>query len=385
MPIRARHLESKFKSAAGDWERYVRGAVTNTMFRNNAGGSEVVLGSTFGFPSDTWGLDLNAATVGKVLTAYGSDAAYTYNDDSPIPVGFWLVLAGATLNRSVTVNLAGRDAYGVAYNENWTSPQAAATARSAATVPVLDQTAFVNSNLLQSGTATAGSGTTLTDSSKTWTTNQWQNDVVVIVSGTGVSQARTIASNTATVLTVSPAFSITPDTMSIYQIGVPGYPGLGIFSPSPGAIANYALFPVSAPWRTKGAFSRVEKITLLDKTNVGAGDFLMIHRRCAAVGFRTQIKSVDDIMHATIHTQTAAAGGAGYQLNVLQLRMRTDQGIAVDQTNNLLTWEGAVTGSGLSALLPGAPFAAGAIDLSPPYSPSATSFYLIEFKVRPSE
>ena len=68
------------------------------------------------------------------------------------------------------------------------------------------------------GTATAGGATTLTNSAKTWTTNQWTNYQVRIVSGTGAGQIRTIASNTGTVLTVSASWSTNPDATSAYSI-----------------------------------------------------------------------------------------------------------------------------------------------------------------------
>jgi hypothetical protein len=68
------------------------------------------------------------------------------------------------------------------------------------------------------GTATAGASTTLTNSAKTWTTNQWSNYQVRITAGTGVGQVRTISSNTGTVLTVSSAWTINPSTDSQYCI-----------------------------------------------------------------------------------------------------------------------------------------------------------------------
>lgn len=68
------------------------------------------------------------------------------------------------------------------------------------------------------GTATAGGASTLTNSAKTWTVNQWTNSQVRIVSGTGAGQIRTIASNTATVLTTSAAWTTAPDATSVYSI-----------------------------------------------------------------------------------------------------------------------------------------------------------------------
>lgn len=69
-----------------------------------------------------------------------------------------------------------------------------------------------------SGTATAGAATTLTNSAKTWTTNQWSNYQVRITAGTGIGQVRTIASNTGTVLTISAAWTTNPDATSEYVI-----------------------------------------------------------------------------------------------------------------------------------------------------------------------
>lgn len=68
------------------------------------------------------------------------------------------------------------------------------------------------------GTATAGASTTLTNSAKSWGTNMWANYQVRITAGTGKGQIRTISSNTGTVLTVSSAWTVTPDATSVYSI-----------------------------------------------------------------------------------------------------------------------------------------------------------------------
>jgi len=67
------------------------------------------------------------------------------------------------------------------------------------------------------GTATSATGTTLVNSAKAWTTNQWTNYQVRIVSGTGAGQIRTISSNTGDTLTV-PTWTTTPDNTSVYSI-----------------------------------------------------------------------------------------------------------------------------------------------------------------------
>lgn len=71
---------------------------------------------------------------------------------------------------------------------------------------------------IATGTATAGASTTLTNSTKSWATNQWSNYQVRITAGTGVGQVRTISSNTGTVLTVSSAWTVNPSTDSEYSI-----------------------------------------------------------------------------------------------------------------------------------------------------------------------
>jgi len=69
-----------------------------------------------------------------------------------------------------------------------------------------------------SGWATAGTGTTLTDSTKAWTINQWLNCRVRVISGTGVGNEAAITANSPTVLTVASWPNATPDTTSKYVI-----------------------------------------------------------------------------------------------------------------------------------------------------------------------
>jgi hypothetical protein len=68
------------------------------------------------------------------------------------------------------------------------------------------------------GTATAGASTTLTDSTKAWATNRWANYDLRILHGTGRGQTRTIASNTATVITTQSPWDTNPDSTSVFVI-----------------------------------------------------------------------------------------------------------------------------------------------------------------------
>lgn len=67
------------------------------------------------------------------------------------------------------------------------------------------------------GVATSATGTTIVNSGKSWTTDQWINYQVRIVSGTGRGQIRTITDSDATSLTVA-AWSVNPDSTSVYAI-----------------------------------------------------------------------------------------------------------------------------------------------------------------------
>lgn len=68
------------------------------------------------------------------------------------------------------------------------------------------------------GTASAGGASTLTCTGKTWTVDQWRNYQVRITAGTGIGQIRNIASNTATQLTTSTAWTTQPDATSMFAI-----------------------------------------------------------------------------------------------------------------------------------------------------------------------
>jgi hypothetical protein len=97
-----------------------------------------------------------------------------------------------------------------------------------------------------SGTATSASATTLVNTPKTWTVNQWTNSQVRIVSGTGAGQIRAITSNTANTLTV-PTWTITPDATSVYEItGNDDY----LYYMGNGAVTLYRYSITANAWTT---------------------------------------------------------------------------------------------------------------------------------------
>lgn len=142
------------------------------------------------------------------VTAF--DATSQYRLKTPV----WYVVSAGTL-------AAGSfRKYDFATN-TWTSLTITGLAATLGTDGKLVSTpAWIDSgfNSFATGTATAGGASTLTNSAKTWATNQWTNSQIRISAGTGLGQIRTIASNTATVITVSSAWTTAPDATSVYSI-----------------------------------------------------------------------------------------------------------------------------------------------------------------------
>jgi type II secretory pathway pseudopilin PulG len=73
-------------------------------------------------------------------------------------------------------------------------------------------------NSIYAGTLTGGTSTVLTDSSAIWNANKLAGYTVFIVSGTGAGQSGTIASNTATALTLGTSMSPAPKAGSVYRV-----------------------------------------------------------------------------------------------------------------------------------------------------------------------
>ena len=68
------------------------------------------------------------------------------------------------------------------------------------------------------GTATGGTTTTITDTGKAWTVDEFAGKAIVLTSGTGGGDVRKIVSNTATEITVDEAFSAVPDGTTTYVV-----------------------------------------------------------------------------------------------------------------------------------------------------------------------
>ena len=83
------------------------------------------------------------------------------------------------------------------------------------------KTKFANQE--QTGTATAATDSSLTDSGSAWTVDAYKNMTVHITGGTGAGQYRNIVSNTAEILNVEPNWDTNPDATSTFEILTLGY------------------------------------------------------------------------------------------------------------------------------------------------------------------
>lgn len=158
----------------------------------------------------------NTAGSGATITFEGAAEAVAFDNTSQfrLKTPVWYVLSAGTLASGSFKK------YDFATN-TWTTLSITGAPASLGTDGKLISTpAWVDDGFqsFATGTATAGTSTTISNSAKTWTTNQWTNYQIRISSGTGAGQIRTVSSNTGTQITVSAAWTTTPDATSVYSI-----------------------------------------------------------------------------------------------------------------------------------------------------------------------
>lgn len=164
-------------------------------------------GVTLAIVSNTIGAN---ATITVAAQASAFSASTTYRLCTPV----WYVVGAGTLASGSFRK------YDFATN-TWTtlnhSPNFAASLGTDG--KLISTPSWMDTGYLQfaTGTATSATATTLVNSAKSWTTNQWVNSQVRIVSGTGAGQIRTITANDATSVTVA-TWTTTPDSTSVYSI-----------------------------------------------------------------------------------------------------------------------------------------------------------------------
>lgn len=141
------------------------------------------------------------------------------------------------------------------------------------------------------GTATAGGASTLTNSAKAWTANQWTNYQIRITGGTGIGQTRQIASNTGTVITTGSAWTTQPDATSTYEITasedyiyVLGNNAVTMYRYSVSGNAWTVMAPTTARaaapgvGMSVGCFGKTGETSWADETNIKDGKYIYSFR-----------------------------------------------------------------------------------------------------------
>lgn len=144
--------------------------------------------------------DKGVASSGTTTTLTDLTKQWKVND--PKIVGKWVRIYSGTGKNQIRLIVSN-----TATSVTWVNPATAPDATSRYLIDGFD-----------AGTATAGAASTLTDSTKAWTTNRWRNYTVRIVAGTGAGQNLPIVSNTGTVITLYKPWAVTPDATSQYVI-----------------------------------------------------------------------------------------------------------------------------------------------------------------------
>jgi hypothetical protein len=179
-----------------------------TIVRSLAGSRiRVIAGAGMGYDGTVASNTLGANAVVTVTPA--SSVAFDATTQYQIYSGsLWFFNSGTTA--------VGFSVYDVATNA-WTARSVTGLPTAWGTDAKLIST-MGSVSTVGTGTATGGTSTTLVNSAKAWGTNMWANYQVRITSGTGAGQIRVVASNTGTTLTVSSAWTVTPDATSTYNV-----------------------------------------------------------------------------------------------------------------------------------------------------------------------
>jgi hypothetical protein len=205
-------------TAVGAAQLTATGGTTSTIVTNQTLARDLRGYSVYitGGPNAGAVLVIRSNTIGANATITVDDQASAFSASTTyrLMTPCWFVVGAGTLAA------ASFRKYDFATN-TWTTlsqtglPASLATDGKLISTPSWMDTGFLS---FATGTATAGGASTLTQSTKNWTVNQWTNYQIRITGGTGAGQIRTIASNTATVITVGTAWTTQPDATSVYSI-----------------------------------------------------------------------------------------------------------------------------------------------------------------------
>jgi hypothetical protein len=136
--------------------------------------------------------------------------------------GSQIVTFGAGCVTTVTANCGAADNFWDGYIDDINFMVATTTLATLTPAQVRyrynDARPLVNKRVINVDNATSATSTTITDTGESWIPNEFTGLLVTLTGGTGSGQTRRIVGNTTDTLTVSPAWSTTPDTTTDFEV-----------------------------------------------------------------------------------------------------------------------------------------------------------------------
>ena len=299
------------------------GAVADLLRLENLGtaavssgaGVQFVMNRTTGGATEFGRLDMLATNIDN--TAYSGALQFKIAANGLLETVAEFGSANIVLNRPLQVNVAGDT--GISYDLQFMNTGVSNIVSngpltiSAGTIYRADNltlTTRANEQAGDFGTAATTTATTLTDSGKAWTADEWIGGTITIVAGAGKGQTQTITDNDATVITVADwdATLGDPSANSVYRLSYA--PAGDVLANIANANAIFGGFKVLGNDNGGYAF-RVAPDGSVHIGGEGAGESsLFVKQNITAYGGILSLRQLDISSAGTPVATTATSGGS---------------------------------------------------------------------------
>ncbi|HOI97236.1 MAG TPA: hypothetical protein PLA19_01905, partial [Candidatus Pacearchaeota archaeon] len=281
---------------------------------NSGAGLQFIMNRTTGGATEFGRLDMLATSIDN--TAYSGALQFKIAANGLLETVAEFGGANIVLNRPLQVNVAGDT--GISYDLQFMNTGVSNIVSngpltiSAGTIYRADNltlTTRANEQTGDFGTAATTTATTLTDSDKAWTADEWIGGTITIVAGAGKGQTQTVTDNDATVITVADwdAALGDPSANSVYRLS---------YAPAGDVLANIAnANAIFGGFKVLGNDNGGYAFRVAPDGNVyvggeGAGESsLFVKQNITAYGGILSLRQLD-ISSAGTPTATSATGGS---------------------------------------------------------------------------
>jgi len=282
---------------------------------SSGAGVQFVMNRTTGGATEFGRLDMLATNIDD--TAYSGALQFKVAANGLLETVAEFGSANIVLNRPLQVNVAGDT--GISYDLQFMNTGVSNIVSngpltiSAGTIYRADNltlTTRANEQTGDFGTAATTTATTLTDSGKAWTADEWIGGTITIVAGAGKGQTQTITDNDATVITVADwdATLGDPSANSVYRLSYA--PAGDVLANIANANAIFGGFKVLGNDNGGYAF-RVAPDGSVHIGGEGAGESsLFVKQNITAYGGILSLRQLDISSAGTPVATTATSGGS---------------------------------------------------------------------------